>query len=115
MESGLKEIIEDFMGSALAQWIQLFENMVENESSIQLYNQYMEVNSGSQSALDRYKRLTNGVFLNEVMRIIDPNPKVERLYNSERDDHMLRVQNFSILSRHLRAFYQVGEGPLGAG
>ncbi|XP_044061105.1 coiled-coil domain containing 88A isoform X2 [Siniperca chuatsi] len=36
----------------------------------------------------------------------DPNPKVERLYDSERDDHMLRVQNFSILNRHLRAFYQ---------
>lgn len=40
----------------------------------------------------------------------DPNPKVERLYDSERDDHMLRVQNFSILNRHIRAFYQVGEG-----
>lgn len=39
----------------------------------------------------------------------DPNPKVERLYDSDRDDHMLRVQNFSILNRHLRAFYQVGE------
>ncbi|KAM4732033.1 coiled-coil domain containing 88A [Anableps anableps] len=106
MESDIKEIIEEFMGSALAQWVQLFENMVENESSIQLYSQYMEVNSVSQSALDCYKRLTNGVFLNEVMRIIDPNPKVERLYNSEKDDHMLRVQNFSILNRHLRAFYQ---------
>lgn len=39
----------------------------------------------------------------------DPNPKVERLYDSGRDDHMLRVQNFSILNRHLRAFYQVGD------
>ncbi|PWA22309.1 hypothetical protein CCH79_00012564 [Gambusia affinis] len=125
MESGIKEIIEEFMGSALAQWlfyeglsgllgnmsehsgkVQLFENMVESETSIQLYSQYMEVNSISQNALERYKRVTNGIFLNEVMRIIDPNPKVERLYNSEKDDHMLRVQNFSILNRHLRAFYQ---------
>ncbi|XP_027865293.1 coiled-coil domain containing 88A [Xiphophorus couchianus] len=106
MESGIKEMIEEFMGSTLAQWVELFENMVENETSIQLYSQYMEVNSVSQNALERYKRLTNGIFLNEVMRIIDPNPKVERLYNSEKDDHMLRVQNFSILNRHLRAFYQ---------
>uniref|UniRef100_A0A3B5L2S4 Coiled-coil domain containing 88B n=1 Tax=Xiphophorus couchianus TaxID=32473 RepID=A0A3B5L2S4_9TELE len=105
MESGIKEMIEEFMGSTLAQWVELFENMVENETSIQLYSQYMEVNSVSQNALERYKRLTNGIFLNEVMRI-DPNPKVERLYNSEKDDHMLRVQNFSILNRHLRAFYQ---------
>ncbi|XP_037833432.1 coiled-coil domain containing 88A isoform X2 [Kryptolebias marmoratus] len=80
--------------------------MVETERSIQLYSQYMEVNSNFKSARERYRRLTNGVFLNEVMRIIDPNPKVERLYDSERDDHMLRVQNFSILNRHLRAFYQ---------
>lgn len=40
----------------------------------------------------------------------DPNPRVERLYDNGRDDHLLRVQNFSILNRHLRAFYQVGEG-----
>ncbi|XP_061581562.1 coiled-coil domain containing 88A [Cololabis saira] len=106
MDSDIKEIIEEFMGSALAQWVQLFENMVESEDNVQLNNQYMEVNSVSQSARDRYMRLTDGIFLNEVMRIIDPNPKVERLYNGDRDDHMLRVQNFSILNRHLRAFYQ---------
>ncbi|XP_047441386.1 coiled-coil domain containing 88A [Mugil cephalus] len=106
MDPNIKEIIEEFMESALAQWVQLFENMLETEDGVPLYNQYMEVNSVSQSARDRYLRLTNGIFLNEVMRVIDPNPKVERLYNSERDDHMLRVQNFSILNRHLRAFYQ---------
>lgn len=39
----------------------------------------------------------------------DPNPKVERLYETDREDHTLRVQNFSILNRHIRAFYQVGE------
>lgn len=38
----------------------------------------------------------------------DPNPKVERLYETDREDHALRVQNFSILNRHIRAFYQVG-------
>ncbi|XP_041846411.1 coiled-coil domain containing 88A [Melanotaenia boesemani] len=106
MDSNIKEIIEEFMGSPLAQWVQLFENMVESENGVQLYNQYMQVNSVSQGARDHYMRLTNGIFLNQVMRIIDPNPKVERLYDSDRDDHMLRVQNFSILNRHLRAFYQ---------
>uniref|UniRef100_UPI0037E75812 coiled-coil domain containing 88A n=1 Tax=Semicossyphus pulcher TaxID=241346 RepID=UPI0037E75812 len=106
MESNIMEIIEAFMDSALAQWVQLFENMVEREDGVSLYSQYMEVNSITQSTRDRYMRLTNGIFLNEVMRVIDPNPKVERLYDSERQDHMLKVQNFSILNRHLRAFYQ---------
>ncbi|XP_019945556.2 coiled-coil domain containing 88A isoform X1 [Paralichthys olivaceus] len=103
MDAEITEIIEEFMESALAQWVQLFEKMVEREDGI-LYS--LEVNSISQSTRDRYLRLTNGIFLNEVMRVIDPNPKMEQLYDSGRDDHMLRVQNFSILNRHLRAFYQ---------
>ncbi|XP_029961962.1 coiled-coil domain containing 88A isoform X2 [Salarias fasciatus] len=106
MESNIKEIIEEFMGSALAQWAELFEGMVGSEDGVALDSQYMEVNSSVKSARDRYLRLTNGIFLNEVMRIIDPNPKVEQLYSGDRHDHMLRVQNFSILNRHLRAFYQ---------
>ncbi|XP_071385283.1 coiled-coil domain containing 88A [Centroberyx affinis] len=106
MDSNIMEIIEEFMESALARWVQLFERMVEREDGVSLYSQYMEVNSVSQSSRGRYLRLTNGIFLNEVMRVIDPNPKVERLYRSDRDDHMLRVQNFSILNRHLRAYYQ---------
>ncbi|XP_026185622.1 coiled-coil domain containing 88A isoform X2 [Mastacembelus armatus] len=106
MDSNIMEIIEEFMESALAQWVQLFEKMVDREDGVPLYSQYMEVNSNSQSTRHRYLRLTNGIFLNEVMRVIDPNPKVEQLYDSDRDDHMLRVQNFSILNRHLRAFYQ---------
>ncbi|CAJ1058721.1 LOW QUALITY PROTEIN: girdin [Xyrichtys novacula] len=106
MDSNIMEIIEEFMESALVQWVQLFEKMVEGEDGVSLYSQYMEVNSTTQSTRDRYMKLTNGVFLNEVMRVIDPNPKVERLYDSEKHDHMLRVQNFSILNRHLRAFYQ---------
>ncbi|XP_069550585.1 coiled-coil domain containing 88A isoform X1 [Brachyistius frenatus] len=106
MDYNIKEMIEEFMESALAQWVQLFGDIVESEDSIPLYSQYMEVNSVSQSARERYLKLTNGIFLNEIMRVIDPNPKVERLYDRGRDDHILRVQNFSILNRHLRAFYQ---------
>ncbi|XP_061541528.1 coiled-coil domain containing 88A isoform X2 [Phycodurus eques] len=103
MDSSMMEIIEEFMESALVHWVQLFEKMVEMENGVPLYSQYIEVNSISR---DCYLRLTNGIFLNEVMRIIDPNPRVERLYDSETDDYMQRIQNFSILNRHLRAFYQ---------
>ncbi|XP_034546572.1 LOW QUALITY PROTEIN: girdin [Notolabrus celidotus] len=106
MDSNIMEIIEEFMESALVQWVQLFDTMVEGEDGGSPYSQYMEVNSITQSTRDRYMRLTNGIFLNGVMRVIDPNPKVERLYDSEKHDNMLRVQNFSILNRHLRAFYQ---------
>ncbi|XP_068596611.1 coiled-coil domain containing 88A [Brachionichthys hirsutus] len=106
MESNIPEVIEEFMESALAQWVQLFEKTMEKEDGVPLYSQFIEVNSISHSPQERFTRLANGIFLNAVMRVIDPNPKVERLYDSERDDHMQRIQNFSILNRHLRAFYQ---------
>lgn len=41
----------------------------------------------------------------------DSNPKVEQIYYNVGDDKILRVQNFSILNRHLRSYYQVPELP----
>ncbi|XP_051929011.1 coiled-coil domain containing 88A [Hippocampus zosterae] len=106
MDSSVMEIIEEFMESALVHWVHLFEKMVEMENGVPLYSQYIDVNSVSQNSRHCYLRLTNGIFLNNVMRIIDPNPRVERLYDSDMDDNMQKIQNFSILNRHLRAFYQ---------
>ncbi|XP_046876479.1 coiled-coil domain containing 88A isoform X2 [Hypomesus transpacificus] len=107
MDSKVMDLIDEFMESALVRWVQLFESVVPKEADgIRLYSQYMEVNSNSQNSQDHYLRLTNGIFLNEVMRVIDPNPKMEHLYHSQNHDQMLCVQNFSILNRHLRAYYQ---------
>ncbi|KAK7922429.1 hypothetical protein WMY93_009331 [Mugilogobius chulae] len=107
MDSNITQIIEEFMESALVRWVQLFGEMLEREDSGPLCPEYMQVNSVSQRTIDLYLKLTNGIFLNEVMRVIDPNPKVEQLYDTGREeDHMLRVQNFSILNRHIRSYYQ---------
>ncbi|XP_060784059.1 coiled-coil domain containing 88A isoform X2 [Neoarius graeffei] len=101
MDANFMETLEEFMGNALVTWVHLFEDMVDDESQ-----NYMEVNSNSHKAITQYLRLTNGVYLNEVMRIIDPNPKVEQIYHNVGDDKILRVQNFSILNRHIRSYYQ---------
>ncbi|XP_046706180.1 coiled-coil domain containing 88A isoform X2 [Silurus meridionalis] len=102
MDDNFTETLDEFMGSALVTWVHLFEDMVGDEGQ-----NYMEVNSNSQNALNaQYLQLTNGIYLNEVMRIIDPNPNVEQIYHNVRDDKILRVQNFSILNRHLRSYYQ---------
>ncbi|XP_077588783.1 coiled-coil domain containing 88A [Stigmatopora nigra] len=103
---GVMDNVEEFMESALVHWVGLFEKMAETEESFPPRNQYIDVNPVSHNSRDAYLRLTNGVFLNQVMRIIDPNPRVERLYDNESDDDTQRIQNFSILNRHLRAFYQ---------
>ncbi|KAL7863013.1 hypothetical protein SRHO_G00119970 [Serrasalmus rhombeus] len=106
MDANFTEMLEDFMGSALVTWVHLFEDMVGDEDTGPFYQDYMEVNSNSHNAVRGYLRLTDGVYLNEVMRIIDSNPKVEQIYHNVGDDKILRVQNFSILNRHLRSYYQ---------
>ncbi|XP_057204958.1 coiled-coil domain containing 88A [Triplophysa rosa] len=106
MDANFTEILEEFMGSALVTWVHLFEGIVGEEENGPFSQQYMEVNSNSQNTLRQYLKLTNGVYLNEVLRIIDPNPKVEQIYHNVGDDNIRRVQNFSILNRHLRSYYQ---------
>ncbi|KAI4904158.1 hypothetical protein NFI96_013825 [Prochilodus magdalenae] len=107
MDANFTETLEEFMGSALVTWVHLFQDMVgDDEGNGPFYQDYMEVNSNSHNAVREYLRLTDGVYLNEVMRIIDPNPKVEQIYHNMGDDKILRVQNFSILNRHLRSYYQ---------
>uniref|UniRef100_A0A8C1TF16 HOOK N-terminal domain-containing protein n=1 Tax=Cyprinus carpio TaxID=7962 RepID=A0A8C1TF16_CYPCA len=106
MDENVTEMLEEFMGSALVTWVHLFEGIVDEEDNGSLSQGYMEVNYNSHNAVRRYLKLTNGVYLNEVMRIIDPNPKVEQIYHNVGDDKILRVQNFSILNRHLRSYYQ---------
>ncbi|XP_051505244.1 coiled-coil domain containing 88A isoform X1 [Myxocyprinus asiaticus] len=101
MDVNFTEILEEFMGSALVTWVHLFEGIVDEENG-SFTQQYMD----SQNAVRPYLKLTNGVYLNEVMRIIDPNPKLEQIYHNVGDDKILRVQNFSILNRHLRSYYQ---------
>ncbi|XP_066505286.1 coiled-coil domain containing 88A [Hoplias malabaricus] len=107
MEANFTETLEEFMGSALVTWVSLFVDMVDDDEENGFFSQdYMEVNSHSQNALRQYMRLTDGVYLNEVMRIIDPNPKVEQIYHNVGDDKILKVQNFSILNRHLTSYYK---------
>ncbi|TSK28113.1 Girdin [Bagarius yarrelli] len=101
MDANFTETLEEFMRSALVTWVHLFEDMVGDVGQ-----DYMEVSSNSHNALRQYLRLTDGVYLNEVMRIIDSNPKVEQIYYNIDDDKILRVQNLSILNRHLRSYYQ---------
>lgn len=50
--------------------VHLFEGIVDEEETGSLSQEYMEVNSNSQNAVGQYLKLTNGVYLNEVMRIM---------------------------------------------
>ncbi|XP_030224262.1 coiled-coil domain containing 88A [Gadus morhua] len=100
------ELIEEFLESALAKWVLLFQPMVDGAGRPPPHSPYPDADPPPRGTGSWYTRLTDGVFLNEVMRLIDPNPKVEQLYHRDAGGRMLRLQNFSILNRHLRAFYQ---------
>ncbi|CAL8302005.1 unnamed protein product [Arctogadus glacialis] len=100
------ELIEEFLESALAKWVLLFQPMVDGAGRPPPHSPYPDADPPPRGTGSWYTRLTDGVFLNEVMRLIDPNPKVEQLYHRDAGGSMLRLQNFSILNRHLRAFYQ---------
>lgn len=50
--------------------VHLFEGIVDEEENGSLSQEYMEVNFNSQNAVRQYLNLTNGVYLNEVMRIM---------------------------------------------
>ncbi|XP_039625303.1 protein Daple-like [Polypterus senegalus] len=98
------EVLDDFISSALVTWVKTFEKLIDCEEEFS--SQYLEVNSGTKEAQNQYLRLLDGVYLNKVMRLIDPNPKTERIYRNERNDEILRIQNLSILIQHIRSFYQ---------
>ncbi|KAK6466428.1 girdin-like [Huso huso] len=107
MEDRFVEVLEEFLASALVAWVR--PSSPWWRGGCELSAPYLEVNSDSHDALGQYLRLLDGVFLNRVLRLIDPNPKAERVYRNERSDEVLRVQNLSILTRHLRQYYQVCE------
>lgn len=50
--------------------VHLFEGIVGEEEEENVSQKYMEVNFNSQNTLRQYLKLTNGVYLNEILRIM---------------------------------------------
>ncbi|XP_072345785.1 protein Daple-like [Scyliorhinus torazame] len=101
-DSQLSHKLQIFMSSPLANWVKTFDSSLDGGNT-----QYMEVKTGGRRDCQAdYLKLVDGVFLNKVMRQIDPNPQNERIYRNESNDEVLRVQNLTILVQHIKSFYQ---------
>ncbi|XP_078063602.1 protein Daple-like, partial [Mustelus asterias] len=101
-DSQLSHKLQMFMVSSLANWVKTFDASLDGGNA-----QYMEVKAvGRRDCQAEYLKLVDGVFLNKVMRQIDPNPQSERIYRNEGNDEVLRVQNLTILVQHIKSFYQ---------
>ncbi|XP_058240784.1 girdin-like isoform X1 [Hemibagrus wyckioides] len=61
---------------------------------------------GDHSSLSLYMELVDGCYLNEVMLRINPKASSQRVNKKVNNDAVLRVQNLSILIRHIKTYYQ---------
>ncbi|XP_053553531.1 protein Daple [Bombina bombina] len=90
MDITISELMDQFLESPLVTWVKTFGPCGnENESKLAMY---ME--------------LVDGVFLNKIMLQIDPRPSNQRTNKHVNNDVNLRVQNLSILVRHIKSYYQ---------
>ncbi|XP_018085911.1 protein Daple isoform X2 [Xenopus laevis] len=90
MDTTISQQMDHFLESPLVTWVKTFGPCGnENESKLAMY---ME--------------LVDGVFLNKIMVQIDPRPSNQRVNKHVNNDVNRRVQNLTILVRHIKAYYQ---------
>uniref|UniRef100_A0A3B4F0U3 HOOK N-terminal domain-containing protein n=1 Tax=Pundamilia nyererei TaxID=303518 RepID=A0A3B4F0U3_9CICH len=63
--------------------------------------------AGSDERLSMFMELVDGVFLHKIMTHIDPSPTNQRLNKNVNNDVSLRLHNLTVLTRHIRTYYQV--------
>ncbi|XP_061078962.1 girdin-like [Conger conger] len=83
-------LLEQFMLTPLVTWVKTFGQLGEKDGS----------------KLSEYIELVDGIYLNEIMLQIDPTASVQRTNKSVNHDSTLRIQNLTLLVRHVKAYYQ---------
>uniref|UniRef100_A0A665TQJ7 Protein Daple-like n=1 Tax=Echeneis naucrates TaxID=173247 RepID=A0A665TQJ7_ECHNA len=63
-------------------------------------------NVGSEERVSTFMELVDGVFLHKIMTHIDPSPTHQRLNKNVNNDISLRLYNLTVLTRHIRTYYQ---------
>ncbi|XP_014833502.1 PREDICTED: protein Daple-like [Poecilia mexicana] len=89
MDVTLSELLASFMESPLVLWVRMLGPL------------------GSEERVTMFMELVDGVFLHKVMTHIDPRPTNQRLNKNVNNDVSLRLYNLTVLTRHIRTYYQV--------
>ncbi|XP_039545024.1 girdin isoform X7 [Pimephales promelas] len=89
MEGDIPDILEQFMGSSLVTWVKTFGQLGDKEGNM----------------LSEYTELVDGIFLNKVMNQINPKGAVQG-FNKVYNDVGQRAQNLSVLTYHIKSYYQ---------
>uniref|UniRef100_A0A3P8WDV1 HOOK N-terminal domain-containing protein n=1 Tax=Cynoglossus semilaevis TaxID=244447 RepID=A0A3P8WDV1_CYNSE len=94
MDVTLSELLATFMESPLVQWVQMLGPLGSCD------------HVGSEERVSMFMELVDGVFLHKIMTHIDPSPSHQRLNKNVNNDVSLRLHNLSVLTRHIRTYYQ---------
>ncbi|XP_037550950.1 protein Daple [Nematolebias whitei] len=94
MDVTLSELLASFMESPLVVWVKTLGPLGSPDDV------------GSEERVSMYMELVDGVFLHKIMTHIDPNPTNQRLSKNTNNDVSLRLHNLTVLTRHIRTYYQ---------
>ncbi|KAM8920704.1 protein Daple isoform 1-T1 [Pelodytes ibericus] len=90
MDITISQLLDLFLDSPLVTWVKTC-GPCSNEN---------------ETKLTMYMDLVDGVFLNKIMLQIDPRPSNQRINKHVNNDVNLRIQNLTILVRHIKTYYQ---------
>uniref|UniRef100_UPI00398F3554 protein Daple-like n=1 Tax=Pristiophorus japonicus TaxID=55135 RepID=UPI00398F3554 len=90
MDVTISELLERFLQSPLVTWVKTFG----------------QLGGTSDEKVPMYMDLVDGVFLHKIMLQMDPRPTNQRVNKHVNNDANLRVQNLTILVRHIKNYYQ---------
>ncbi|XP_022606931.1 protein Daple-like [Seriola dumerili] len=94
MDVTLSELLATFMESPLVVWVRMLGPLGSCDSV------------GSEERVSMFMELVDGVFLHKIMTHIDPSPTNQRLNKNVNNDMSLRLYNLTVLTRHIRTYYQ---------
>ncbi|XP_026159970.1 protein Daple isoform X2 [Mastacembelus armatus] len=94
MDVTLSELLATFMESPLVVWVRTLGPLASFDDV------------GSEEGVSMFMELVDGVFLHKIMTHIDPSPTNQRLNKNVDNDASLRLHNLTVLTRHIRTYYQ---------
>ncbi|TMS21289.1 Protein Daple [Larimichthys crocea] len=94
MDVTLSELLATFMESPLVLWVRTLGPLGSCDVV------------GSEERVNMFMELVDGVFLHKIMTHIDPSPTNQRLNKNVNNDVALRLHNLTVLTRHIRTYYQ---------
>ncbi|XP_070834981.1 protein Daple [Chaetodon trifascialis] len=94
MDVTLSELLATFMESPLVLWVRTLGPLGSCDDV------------GSEERVNMFMELVDGVFLHKIMTHIDPSPTHQRLNKNVNNDVSVRLHNLTVLTRHIRTYYQ---------